>query len=607
MAPRTELALTRCYRDLIAVCVVASVNACSSGSGNPGDSNSSPATVTVSGQLQYERPLHLASCEGLDFSNIELRPIRAVTVRVFDSATNSVLASTVTDDNGFYSMSVAAQTDVFVRARAELKRPAGPSWDVEVRDNTCDDADPNRLCGVPLEQRAMYALDSAAFNTGVVNRTLDMTASTGWDIAAAEFVGVRAAAPFATLDTVYGAMIALSIIDPQLDFPALDVYWSINNTIVISSDFDADSGEIGSTFYRGGNNSGMFLVGAQGLDIEEFDGHVITHEWAHYFEDAFSRSDTVGGTHGQHDNLDMRTAFGEGFASGMAAVILQDPVYCDALWFGATLSGFGFSIEDSASATPGWYDEFSIQQLIYDLWDDDVDGVDSGSIGFSPIYNVMTGEQISTPAFSSVFTFFDALKNENPAAAPFIDALLNGHNIDGARIDPWGSSETNDAGGALDVLPIYTEVVADGTARKVCSNSQFDFVAGSGTREFSGNRLGMHRFLRMILADDQRLEFSIVADAATLATLPPDDVNDSGDQSDPNLHIYRAGVFQNALVMDEFEGRSDAANLEQFTTENRLPAGDYVMDLFDFRSGDPDTDQLYPARTCFDLTITVVP
>jgi hypothetical protein len=601
------MAMTCCNRALIAVCVVASLVACSSGSGNSGGNNSEPATVTVSGQLQYERPLHLASCQGLDFSDVELRPIRAVTVRVFDAATNSVLASAVTDDNGVYSMSVTAQSDVFVRARAELKRPASPSWDVEVRDNTCDDADPDRPCSVPLQQRPMYALDSATINTGAVNRTINMTASTGWDIAAADFVNVRAAAPFAALDTVYGAMLALSIIDPGLDFPALDVFWSVNNTIVVSGDFDIDSGEIRSTFYVGGIGGGMFLVGAQGLDIEEFDSHVITHEWVHYFEDMFSRSDTIGGTHGQSDNLDIRTAFGEGFASGVAAVILQDPVYCDALWFGATLSGFGFSIEDTASATPGWYDEFSIQQLIYDLWDDDVDGVDSDSIGFTPIYNVMTGAQIVTPAFSSVFTFFDALRNENPAATPFIDALLSGQNINGAGIDLWGSSETNDAGGALDVLPIYTEVVADGTASKVCSNSQFDFVDGFGTREFSGNRLGMHQFLRMTVAADQRLDFSIVADAATLAALPPDDVNDSGDQSDPDLFIYRDGVFQNALVMGEFEGRSGVANLEEFTTEDTLLAGDYVMDLFDFRFGDPGTDQLYPSRTCFDLTITVVP
>ena len=38
--------------------------------------------------------------------------------------------------------------------------------------------------------------------------------------------------------------------------------------------------------------------GQQNSDTDEYDRHVVVHEWFHYFEDHFSRSDSMGGVHG---------------------------------------------------------------------------------------------------------------------------------------------------------------------------------------------------------------------------------------------------------------------------------------------------------------------
>ena len=53
--------------------------------------------------------------------------------------------------------------------------------------------------------------------------------------------------------------------------------------------------------------------------------------------------------------------------------------------------------------------------------------------------------------------------------------------------------------------------------------------------------------------------FTILTDAATLALLPPDDLGDPSDQSDPDIYIYRNGL----LIA---EGTSGDANEEIFTT-----------------------------------------
>src|SRR5690606_23624034 len=135
------------------------------------------------------------------------------------------------------------------------------------------------------------------------------------------------------------------------------------------------------------------------------------------------RSDSVGGGHSLGDRLDMRVAFGEGFATAYSGMALESALYCDTLG-AAQSSGFGIDIEGQSAGTPGWFNEISVMKLVYDLWDVTNDGADNGSIGFAPVFSVMTGSQAATPAFTSIFSFAEALKAENPGSVQFIDALL---------------------------------------------------------------------------------------------------------------------------------------------------------------------------------------
>jgi hypothetical protein len=549
------------------------------------------AIVTISGKLQYEFPPPRNACNGLDFGNIEFRPIRRATVQLLDETGTTVLDSTVANDSGQYSLLAIGSRNVMLRVRAEIKQGGSPSWDVEVRNNVVDPADANPP---PPGQRPIYVMDSAVFDSGVTDQTRDLLATTGWG--GSSYTGARVAAPFAILDAIYSGITLIVAEDATAGFTPLDAFWSPDNTTTRGTGTQAeriDSGELGTSFY---SNNALYLLGREGDDAEEFDDHVIVHEWGHYFEDNFSRSDSIGGAHGVGDLLDKRVAFGEGFATALSGMALDDPRYCDTLWSGGVLRGFQIDIEGGNPGTAGWYNEVSVMKLLYDLWDTADDAADNGSIGFAPIYNVMTGAQAATPAFTSIFSFATYLKQQGTGQNGFIDAQLSAHGIGAANIDIFGSTETNDGPGTPDdVLPLYTALTL-GSATRICSNAQFDTGAPR-----TGNKLSEHRYLTMNLATQSRITFTMTTDSPP--SLPSNGFDCSADDDDPENHEHSDPdfyVYRNGNLM--WFGASCEPNSEITTTSGSLPAGDYVIDIAEFRHEDSESPANFPEQICVDFT-----
>ena len=600
--------------------VVAVTLAACSGGGDK-DSVTDPvqgpvAIVTISGTMQYEFPPPITApgnnCDGLNFDPgaIQLRPIRQATVQVLDDTGTVVLDSDVTNDLGAYSVSVNASTDVILRVRAEMINGGSPSWDVEVRNNVVDpNSDTVDPAALPLEQRPIYVMDSSVFNSGVLDQPMSLTATTGWGVNS--YTSPRVAAPFAVLDTIYEAMLLILNEEPLINFSPLDAFWSADNrtelTVGTFEDYTA-SGKLGgvSFYFRGTTLSGtvvqpsLFFLGKDGQDTEEFDDHVIVHEWGHYFEDIFSRSDSIGGAHGVGDRLDMRLAFGEGFATALSAIALNNPSYCDSLWLGPQLTGFEINAEnESAQTEEAWYNEISVMKIVYDFWDTVDDGTaDNSSIGFSPIYSVMRGPQSTTPAFTSIFSFATEVKSVTGQDA-FIDALLNAANIDTTGLDIYGSTEVNEPplppppDNPIDVLPVYTDLTVGNTVN-ICSDSYYDTSR-------DGNKLSEHRFLKLNIPVAQQLTFTMtrVSPAPTTPTPGFDctaDVNDpeNHEHSDPDFIVWRNGsVFLIAISCEP--------NTE-LTTPANFGVDEYVIDISEFRHEDEDSPVGYPEQICFDFT-----
>lgn len=546
--------------------------------------------VTISGKVNYEFVPPNVNCNGLSFVSTVVRPIRGATVQLINSTSGLVIDTTTSDDLGDYSFSgVPAVTDVRLRVRAELKRSGFPSWDVEIRDNT--DA-----ASGPLQNRALYAVDGTTFNTGGSDVIRNLTATTGWNLALNSYTDPRAAAPFAILDAIYSGIQLVLSAEPQATFAPLDAYWSVNNTLVSGSP-SIDSGELTASFYSsnpdgGAPNPSLFLLGDASVDTEEFDDHVVVHEWGHYFEDNFSRSDSIGGPHAIGQTLDARLAFGEGWATALAGIALDNPQYCDTGAAGTT-QGFGINAESDGFGLQGWYNELSVTTFLYDLWDTNVDGTDNSSIGFQPIFETMVGPQATTEAFTSVFSFAaELLPMLNAADQAFVNSQLTRENINPVGIDIWGSTETNDANGNQDALPLYTDMVANGSTTQVCMNADFD-----GTNR-TGNKLAQERYIRLSVPSTAQYNVSVTTVNPPAPTPDPDD----RDQSDPDIFIYLDGTLV-AL------GNGADDNSETFTTQSSLLAGEtYAVYVEEWRYDDSDpvngTPDSYPNRICFDVSFT---
>ncbi|MEM9058229.1 MAG: hypothetical protein AAGD86_12180, partial [Pseudomonadota bacterium] len=455
-----------------------------------------------------------------------------------------------------FTLSVPAQTSIVVRARAEMLRDGAPGWSFRVVDNTADGA--------------LYVLDSPAFDSGAAGGTRDLVAGSGWTGSA--YTSTRAAAPFAILDDLFDGKALILTARPAAEFPPLTVHWSAENRPATGS---IASGDIGTSFYRrtDAGERQIFLLGDADNDTDEYDRHVVTHEWGHYVEDVFSRSDSVGGPHGQGDVLDPRVAFGEGFGNAFAAMVLNDPVFRDTLGQRQSF-GFGDSIEDNASVRPGWFSRDSVEAILYDLFDATADGVDTVNLGFAPLFAVLTGAQRDSDYFTTIFTFIAALKAAQPGQAAQIDTLVSGQAITATMLDAQGSTETNDAGNADDVLPVYTTVQVDGDAGRVCS------IAGLAPAFGTVNKLSNRRFVAF--------EVPLQGSYRIVATAVPDPLLRGAN---PDFVLHRRGAV--AIADDELGA------VETLITR-ALPPGVHLLEVYE-RSNTTETPR---GRTCIDVTVS---
>ncbi len=501
--------------------------------------------VTVSGIVSYTRVPTATDGVGLDYANAVNMPARGVVVQALGS-NNAVLVSGVTDDSGAYALSVPTNTDVRVRAKAQLLKTGTPAWDALVTDNTSGNSP--------------YFLTGALANSGTEDSGRDLLAPSGWG--GTSYTDVRAAAPFAILDTVYSAQQVFLQAQPNAVFEPLKLRWSKDNK---SSDGSIANGDIGTSYFDV-REQAIYILGFEDNDTDEYDESVVAHEWWHFAEDALLRSENLGGPHGGGDRLDMRVAFSEGTGNAWSAVVNGSPLYTDS---GGTSQGdsFTFSLEANDVPNPGWYSEGSVQSIFYDLLDGGPTDDENLSLSPAAVINALATEHKQSPAFASIYTFMNALKNQNTGSAFDIDQLVDAQSIN-AEADEYGSGENNSAGSA-NVLPVYTDLtVGSGTDQIVCSINFFGNV----------NKLSNYRFLRFTIAN--------------LATYTITATRTSGLQpSDPDFAINRSG--ENVVRADS--GAPDGQ--EQATAE--LAPGQYVMEVAEFRNASDDTG----GETCFNISI----
>ena len=540
--------------------------ACGGGGGSsninptPNNPGPTPTTITVSGKITFDRiPFKAAPSRGLNPTAPIESPARGIVVEAISGTT--VLASTTTTSTGDYSLNVPSNTQLFIRAKAQMtKSDAAPTWDFRVLNNTNSDA--------------LYALDGSPFGSGTANITRNLRAASGWGTTSYTSDTARAAAPFAILDTVYRAKELILTASAQAALPALNIYWSPTNKPT-EDEFCLDAGDIGVTFYSSGGAdesecngqvpAGMYVLGdfAQG-DTDEFDQHVLAHEFGHYIEDKFSRSDSIGGQHGAGNKLDLRVAFGEGWGNAFSGMVLSDPIYRDS--YSGVTNDFSINLEaDDTVGGEGWYSEASVGEVLWDAFDATNESGDSLSLGFAPIFAAMTGEQRTTPALTSIFTFLEALESAVPSSASGIAQLRSGEQINAN--DEFATNESNN-GGDASALPIYRPISL-GSQQTVCVSAEFG----------ADNKLGFIKFFRWDVGQNTLATIQVTGTANGANTSPA---------LDPDIYVHKQGQIVAA-------GVSDAQSSETIA-QTSFTAGTYVIELLDF--------SLTSGRRCMTINLS---
>lgn len=518
-------------------------------------------TVIVSGTIQYERvPFSGSARGGLDYNNIQTLPVRGVVVEAI-SSNGCVMATTITSSMGNYALVVQQNQSIKIRVKAQIFNNGLAKWDFEVRDNT--------------RSNGLYIVEGAFINTGVTDSIRNLKATTGWNGSA--YTGVRASAPFAILASVYDAVKKVEAVDSDVIMDDADIFWSVNNS---SAQGEKSLGEITTSHYL---NDELYILGQANHDTDEFDTHVIIHEWGHYFEDNLSRLDSIGGQHSRDNLLDMRVALGEGFGNAFSGMVTDDPVYRDSYGDSQAID-FHIDVDENSHSFPGWFSESSVQSILYDIYDADGDSNDAVNLGFSAIYNAMTSNAyINQSSMTSLFSLIDELKTQNTSEASAIDVLVAGQTKAGSDllgidsiIDKYGSNETHkgyETGTFLSSIPIYSSITDDGIPVEICSHNLAQ----------EQNGLGVRQFLRLNIISAGSHTIKAVYSRGSIPQ----------SESNPDFVFYLNGEFDGVA-------RSRITGEDQDT--DSFNADEYILEVYEYSNVDGINST--GGSVCFNVSVT---
>jgi hypothetical protein len=361
--------------------------------------------AVVAGRATYDWVPATSSSEGgvrLAYSREEVRPVRRARVELRDATTGLVLASGLTDDAGGYRLPLPLGASVKVRVYARSatashapdgtgpERCSGAGWDVRVVDNTRSGAE--------------YAMEGASVHaaaTATANLHAPLTFASGGYTA-------RTAAPFALLDTVVSQLELVCAGDPAVALPPVKLNWSPANAPTEGTTGGASgyaSGAIGTSHYtRLDGESNIFILGKDGVDTDEYDDHVVAHEFGHFLEDRLYRSDSIGGQHALRDALFAPVAFGEGYGNALSAMVFDDPIYVDTSGAG---QGAGFQVDVGVAPQGqdrGTYSETSAQWFLWRLYRARRAAAPATG-GFDRLHRVLAEVHRTTPALTTLHSF----------------------------------------------------------------------------------------------------------------------------------------------------------------------------------------------------------
>lgn len=315
--------------------------------------------ITISGTANYEyRELEYTSqLKGMGDVAEEAKPIRRAEFVVINNI-GTVVQCGHTNSNGGFTFTLPNN---------------GQVHRLQIRSRSDTEYFKASVMRSP-ESNYIYNLE-AAFSANS-NQTINLTApAKGSVLGGAFFIMDEIYHYNIRLRQLAGTCPALGCV-PFTVAPKVAIYWEkgFNPGSYLQGSPEA------SFYYR--NKNRLFILGGSNGDVnfsdtDHFDRSIIAHEYFHFLEDTYSKSDSPGGNHNGNELLDPRLAWSEGVAQFFQAAVTNVSRVLDSVGNvdGATQLIVDYTIEGEENDIPeyegeGEFREFSVARLLWDLHDD---------------------------------------------------------------------------------------------------------------------------------------------------------------------------------------------------------------------------------------------
>lgn len=346
-----------CALTLLAIAAL-HINATAQGSG-----------TQITGSVRYEKIL---TTDGrLQLNSPVVRPADGIKVEAIETASGKTVGLATTDADGNYRMELTIEepTEMYVRALAQTENA-----------------------------RVVRPTSTTVYSVRAANFRLAPGAERRQDFLAAD--RDRSSGPFNIIAAIRRANLMIRAVEPDIDLPNVTLRWSPEYN--------------GNTYFRG-VTSEAFIKGDRTTDSDEFDDTVINHEYAHFLAARFSRDDSPGGDHDSNERLDPRLAWGEGWATFFGCVSNNTSRYVDT---GATRGKGGSSAQGTLvaydlesdpreSTNAGYWNEYTVSSVLWDIYDTTNEEGDTISTGFAPVWRAF--RDMREDRFTYLINFCDRL------------------------------------------------------------------------------------------------------------------------------------------------------------------------------------------------------
>lgn len=379
--------------------------------------------VVVTGTAQFQA--YQATANGL--GNLTTKPIRFAEVRLLNAA-GSVIQCSQTDNLGTYSFQVEKPSDA-------------ATYSVEVTSRADSDM-----------VKASILRDFETKDYYSINRSFSVLATAGTTTVESTVAGISGNIEGGAFNILEQILLtneflrnntttgSCSLCQTFTVAPKVTVYWKKGFTPAAYagqpdtglSFFDSygDLDTTPSLYILGGINGDV-----DSADTDHFDNSVIIHEYGHFLDSKFSKSDSPGGSHNGNMIIDPRLAWSEGLCNFLPSAVTGATYYVDTMGTpnGTTRANIYLNLENfdgsdgiitKTQIGEGVYREVSVARSLYDYIDSNVDYIadvtsgtvaENSNLSFAYIWAAWThldyGIVNSSNHFRSVGHFNAALKN----------------------------------------------------------------------------------------------------------------------------------------------------------------------------------------------------